>query len=249
MTSVLRTAAVRVLDDRDVDAVREVLARDPIANVFVTSRVEAAGLDPWRLGAEIWGFSEGRQLEALCYSGANLVPVNAHAEAARAFADKARRQGRRCSSIVGPSAAVDEMWAALHRAWGPARDVRPDQPLMSTSRPSAVAGDPSVRRVEPNEFDVVLPACVAMFTEEVGISPLAGDGGDLYRRRVAELIAQRRAYARIEDGRVENRRLVRRTEDDRLPARAPAPRRRFLTAATAGGQHDRENSDRNPPPT
>lgn len=198
----LRATSVRVLDDRDVDAVREVLSRDPIANVFVTSRVETAGLDPWRLGAEIWGYSEGRQLEAVCYSGANLVPVNAHADAARAFADKARRQGRRCSSIVGPADAVDEMWSVLHRAWGPARDVRPDQPLMATSRPSAVPPDPLVRRVEPHEFDVVLPACIAMFTEEVGVSPLAGDGGDLYRRRVAELIAQRRAFARIEDGRV-----------------------------------------------
>src|SRR5438067_13249943 len=99
---------------------RKVLAQDTIANVLVTSRVEAAGIDPWRLGAEIWGYSEGKQLEALCYSGANLVPVNAHAEAARAFAEKARRQGRRCSSIVGPANAVDEMWAVLHRAWGSA---------------------------------------------------------------------------------------------------------------------------------
>jgi len=41
-----------------------------------------------------------------------------------------------------------------------------------------------------------------MFTEEVGISPFNGDGGALYRARVAELIAQGRAFARIEDGRV-----------------------------------------------
>jgi predicted GNAT family acetyltransferase len=41
-----------------------------------------------------------------------------------------------------------------------------------------------------------------MFTEEVGVSPLLGDGGALYRARVAELIGQGRAYARIEDGRV-----------------------------------------------
>ena len=202
MTSILRTGSVRVLDDRDVTGVMQLLATDPVTNVFVASRVETAGVDPWRLGAEIWGYHEGGQLQALCYSGANLVPVNASATSARAFADKARRQGRRCSSIVGPADAVDEMWAALHRAWGPARDVRPDQPLMATSRAPAVEPDPLVRRVQPHEFDIVLPACIAMFTEEVGVSPLTGDGGDLYRRRVAELIAQRRAFARIEDGRV-----------------------------------------------
>ena len=33
----------------------DLLARDPVDNVFVGSRVEAAGLDPWRLGGEMWG--------------------------------------------------------------------------------------------------------------------------------------------------------------------------------------------------
>jgi hypothetical protein len=41
-----------------------------------------------------------------------------------------------------------------------------------------------------------------MFTEEVGVSPLAGDGGALYRARVSELVAAGRAFARIEDGEV-----------------------------------------------
>ena len=41
-----------------------------------------------------------------------------------------------------------------------------------------------------------------MFTEEIGISPTLGDGGALYRARVQELVAQGRAYARIERGRV-----------------------------------------------
>ena len=53
-----------------------------------------------------------------------------------------------------------------------------------------------------DEVEVLLPACIAMFTEEIGVSPLAGDGGALYRARVTELVTQGRAYARIEDGRV-----------------------------------------------
>jgi len=52
------------------------------------------------------------------------------------------------------------------------------------------------------DFEVVYPACVAMFTEEVGVSPNAGDGGVLYRARVAELIRAGRSFARIEGGRV-----------------------------------------------
>jgi predicted GNAT family acetyltransferase len=41
-----------------------------------------------------------------------------------------------------------------------------------------------------------------MFTEEVGVSPTASDGGAAYRARVAELIRAGRAFARIDDGRV-----------------------------------------------
>jgi hypothetical protein len=56
--------------------------------------------------------------------------------------------------------------------------------------------------VRREELDILLPASVAMFTEEVGVSPIGPDGGGAYRARVRELIDGGRAYARIEDGRV-----------------------------------------------
>ena len=199
----LRTSApTRVLDTRDLDEVLAVLVRDPVADVFVASRIQQAGLNEGRLGAQIWGYGERGALEALCYSGANLVPVQAGPQAARAFADRARRQGRRCSSIVGACSAVHPMWHLLQANWGAARDVRDEQPLLALAGPPAVAADPDVRLVRPDELDILLPACVAMFTEEIGVSPIHGDGGGLYRARVRELIAQRRAYARIEAGQV-----------------------------------------------
>lgn len=200
---VLRSATLRVLGDADRAEVDALLARDPVAHVFVAARVEAAGLEPWRLGAEVWGHSgpDGR-LDALCYAGANLVPVEAGPAALRAFADRARRQGRRCSSLVGLAREVAPLWEALRPTWGEARDVRPRQPLMVADGPPAVVPDPGVRPVRPDELDVLLPASIAMFTEEVGVSPLVGDGGALYRARVAELVGQGRAFARIEDGRV-----------------------------------------------
>ena len=198
----LRTAGLRVLGPADLPSVTEVLARDPVANVFVASRVEALGLEPRRLGGEMWGHVVDGRLTALCHAGANLVPVEAGPDAVRAFADRARRQGRRCASIVGPREMVAPMWDLLEPVWGPARDVRPDQPLMTTSAAPLVPADPGVRRVRSDELDVLLPACIAMFTEEVGVSPTAGDGGAAYRARVAELIAAGRSFARIEDGRV-----------------------------------------------
>ena len=193
-------ARVRVLDGRDLDEALAVLARDPVADVFVASRVHAGGLDAWRLGAEVWGYGERGRLESLCYAGANLVPVQATIEAARAYADRARRQGRRCSSIVGPTEAGMEIGRVLSPGWGRARDLRAAQPLLAIQTEPLVAVDDRVRRVRTDEVEVILPACVAMFIEEVGVSPLTGDGGALYRARVTELVAQGKAFARIDDG-------------------------------------------------
>ncbi len=199
----LRTSTpVRLLDNRDLDEVLDLLDRDPVADVFVASRVQQVGLLESRLGAQIWGFGDRGALEALCYSGANLVPVQAGSAAVRAFAERARRQGRRCSSIVGSSESVRPLWNALAQHWGPAREVRHSQPLLALDGPPLVEPDPHVRRVRPEELDLLLPACIAMFHEEIGVSPTVGDGGRLYRARVQELIAAGRAYARIDDGTV-----------------------------------------------
>ncbi|NUK05742.1 GNAT family N-acetyltransferase [Streptomyces lunaelactis] len=193
----------RVLEPSDLGAALAILESEPVANAFVTSRVQVAGLDPWRLGGEMWGWYADGRLCSLCYSGANLVPICATPEAVRAFADRARRTGRRCSSIVGPAESTAQLWRLLEPSWGPARDVRAHQPLMVTEQlADGIEPDPYLRRIRKDEMNVIMPACVAMFTEEVGISPMAGDGGLLYQARVAELVAAGRSFARIDDGKV-----------------------------------------------
>ena len=201
-TKASRSSSLRLLNDRDRDDVLELCDRDPVVNVFVSSRVHEAGLDPVRLGGQMWGFAPGGKLASACYAGANLVPVGATAAAATAFAGRARLQGRRCSSIVGPADAVGQIWELLRPYWGQPREIREAQPVMAISGPPTADPDPDLRRVRPDELDVLLPASVAMFTEEVGVSPLGPDGGAAYRARVAELIALGRAFARIEDGQV-----------------------------------------------
>jgi uncharacterized protein len=201
-TKALRSSSLRLLNDRDLGDVLELCDRDPVVNVFVSSRVREAGLDPVRLGGQMWGYLPGGRLTSACYAGANLVPVAANQAAATAFAGRARLQGRRCSSIVGPAGAVAHMWDLLRPYWGAPREIRGAQPVMAISGPPRAAPDPWLRRVRPDELDVLLPASIAMFTEEVGVSPLGPDGGAAYRARVAELIALGRAFARIEDGQV-----------------------------------------------
>lgn len=197
-----RTSPCRVLDDKDLPDVRALLARDPVANVFVAGRVEAAGLDPWRLGAELWGYATADGLAGVCFAGANLVPVGCSPAALTAFADRARRLGRRCSSIVGDAEQVLPLWRTLSASWGPPREVRPDQPLLALSAPPLVLPDPLVRRAALADLDVVFPAAVEMFTEEVGVSPVEADGGLLYRSRIAELILAGRSFLRTEGDQV-----------------------------------------------
>ncbi|TQN41887.1 hypothetical protein FHU33_1272 [Blastococcus colisei] len=201
----LRTPTARVLDEGDETAVHRLLASDPVAACVLAGRVETAGTAPSALGAPLWGFGGGSHLEAVCLAGANLIPFTvpgAERAAAAAFADRARRAGRRCSTVVGPAASVAPLWDLLAPHWGPARDHRPCQPLMAIDRPAAVPAEPRVRPVLPAELDTLLPAAVAMFTEEVGVSPLRIDGGAGYRARVAELVRAGQSLAWIERGKV-----------------------------------------------
>src|ERR671920_1669688 len=94
------------------------------------------------------------------------------------------------------------MWRRLEREWSPPRVVRPHQPHLETDRPPLVTPDPLVRRGAMADLDVLYPACVAMYTEEVGVSPEERGGGPVYRARVAQLVSRGWSFVRVEDGRV-----------------------------------------------
>jgi predicted GNAT family acetyltransferase len=196
---VLRSA-LRVLARDDVDEALALCAREPVANLFVAARLQVLRADPRRHGGELWGWYESGRMRSACWSGANLVPVEATDAAIEAFAHRARRNGRQCSSIVGPAPSVLGLWQQLQSSWGPARDIRANQPLMAVSGPPLISIDPLVRHSRSSELELLVPACVAMFTEEVGYSPVAADGGAVYRAQVRGLVDQGRSFVRIEHG-------------------------------------------------
>ena len=191
-----------MLGPADLPAALEVLATDPVTNVFVEYRSRMTQLDPRWLGGQMWGYHADGRLEALCHVGANLVPVAGTAESCAAFAQRALRQRRLSSTIVGPRDAVELLWAELEGEWGRPRELRWDQPHLQISAPPELAGDPEVRRTTPDEIDTLYPACVAMYEEEVGVSPEADGGRNLYRARVAQLVNRGWSFSRIEHGKV-----------------------------------------------
>jgi hypothetical protein len=193
-----RRQHLRPLGPADATELLDLCGRDPVTNVFVASRVERYGIDPPGVRGELYGWFSRGELVSACWYGANLVPVEAVPEAQRAFTQHALQVGRRCSSLVGPADAVLAMWSSLESRWGPARDVRGDQPLMVIDHPSPLPPDPAVRRAGRGDLEALVPAAVAMFTEEVGYSPLQADGGTAYRMRVAQLVDDGHAFVRVD---------------------------------------------------
>jgi predicted GNAT family acetyltransferase len=196
------TVPIRQLGESERAAVEKILDRDPFAGAQIAERVAAHGLNWWRSDGRVFGYGTGRRIESIIWSGAHLVPVCSTQAATAAFADTLGAEARICSSIIGRSDAVLDLWDRLGGYWGRARDVRPNQPLLVVERDPAVVPDPDVRLVRPSEVDQLFPAAVSMYTEEVGVSPLLDDGGRGYRRRIAELVKGKRAYARFAGDRV-----------------------------------------------
>jgi uncharacterized protein len=200
-------AQPRVLMAADELAVRSLVQRNRVLNCVVDARLQRApDLDPRRLGGYLWGVGEGSVggggdgLRAAAFAGGNLIPVGEDLAALELIAGQLARTGRSCSSIVGHTESVGVMWSVLSRRWGPARAIRASQPLLCTESPPNVEPDSRVRRVRPAELPPFLPAAVAMFTEELGMSPIGHDAGRGYRARVADLIGCGRAFARFDAG-------------------------------------------------
>jgi len=193
---------VNVLGPADLPDFLELTGRSPVVNAFVEYRARSTNLEPRLLAGEVWGRYDAGRLVAACHVGANLVPVECTPDDARAFAERALTRPRSVVTIVGPQDQVWPLWDSLSDAWGPARETRWDQPHLELAGPPLVEPDPEVRRTTPDDFAMLYPACVAMYTEEVGVDPEAEGGAPIYRSRVRQLIGLGWSFARIEDGRV-----------------------------------------------
>jgi len=191
---------IRVLGPADLEDFLGLTALDPVVNVFADYRARTTNLDPRWLGGEMWGrYDDAGRLRAACHVGANLVPVQCAADDAEAFGARALARPRSVSTIVGPHPAVETLWGVVEEAWGEIREARWHQPHLVIDGPPNVDPDPAVRRTVRADLSVLYPACVAMYEEEVGISPELGGGREMYRARVLQLITRGWSFARFDN--------------------------------------------------
>ncbi len=193
---------VSVLGPADLPDFLALAAHNPVVNAFAEYRARTTNLESRLLAGEVWGRFDAGRLVAGCHVGANLVPVECTPDDARAFGERALTRPRSVVTIVGLQDQVWPLWDAVSESWGPARETRWDQPHMELAGAPLVEPDPLVRRTTPDDFLALYPACVAMYTEEVGVDPEADGCAPIYRSRVRQLIGLGWSFARIEDGRV-----------------------------------------------
>lgn len=198
----LRTMSpVRAYGLQDVPRALEVCAQDPVTNVFVAARIRESGLVGTR--GPLLGYESGGET-ALCWCSANVVPVEASPRAIGALATKVVKRRASASSVFGPADQVLDLWGRLERHWGPPREVRRNQLVMTMQTRPSLLGlpvDQHVRPARPDELDILVPAAAAMFTEEIGYPPYRGSAA-AYRAGVGQLVEQGHSLVRVEEGQV-----------------------------------------------
>ena len=187
---------VRAIDAQSISQLQSLISQDPIRHCLLAARVENGSGGYRNSYSDLLGYFDDGKLKSALLCGANVVPVNTSLIARQEFASVLSRSGRRSSSIVGPASEVLDLWSRLSPSWGSAREVREDQPVLAMHEQSRVTIDDEVRYSTLADLDELVPACVAMFTEEVGVSPNSGGGASAYRNRVAELVSARRSFVR-----------------------------------------------------
>jgi predicted GNAT family acetyltransferase len=206
----LRRTALRVehLSDGARDEFARLVDADPLVNSVISARLSRVRtIEANTFGGDVLGVRDARgRLVAAAVHGSNLFPVGATAAADewRVLGGHLAARRRVCTSIVGRQPAVSALWSELGSAWGPARAIRHEQPLLVLDRRDCPrSGDARVRPVRTDELERYLPAATAMFEEELGVAPERTCGRSEYRRRVATLIADERAFGIFDEaGRV-----------------------------------------------
>jgi predicted GNAT family acetyltransferase len=203
-----RPTRLRPLRASGAQGAADLALSDPVVNALAGARLMEMRRS-MNLGQEFGVIGPEQAPDGVLWHGVNLSPISATRPALESFGAWAASRSRRASSVVGDRAQVELLWSQLMPTWGPAvREYRWSQPVMVATGGGSgyVAGtarrSTGVRAAVRGEEELIYPAAVAMFREEVGSDPTAADGGRGFHARVRDLVATGRTYLVVREGRV-----------------------------------------------
>jgi ribosomal protein S18 acetylase RimI-like enzyme len=175
------------LVDPRYEEVLEFCARSPVERVFLEEMALRS------VGRFVGLRADDGRLQALCHTGANLVPSGTGCDA---FAEVAAVSESRM--IIGEERAVDALWAAAGGLMPRPREDRPGQPVYAITEPPP-PGETGLREATLDDLELLLPACAAAHQLELGIDPRRRDE-EGFRWRVRTQIQDGRSWLWLEDG-------------------------------------------------
>jgi GNAT superfamily N-acetyltransferase len=194
---------LRALKPGDASLTLDLLQREPMANIYLISRILDDGLAD---GCTI-GISLDSELIAVASLTSNVVfyvsrdiSTPARQTAIALLAERIVNRGIIVRAMISEERLVEELWTHLRSRLDPPTVVRLTQPVYVLNESGSLF--PPLERVRfaaMADLDALVPACAAMHHEEVGIDPLARDAVG-YRERIRELISHRQAMVLIENG-------------------------------------------------
>lgn len=184
---------LRRLHSVDRAAALEMCRANPVDSVYIQQNLEQ---DKRGYTGAVGLFDNADSaMVALAWESGTIVPLGFDDDGLDILADTLRGRPYLANSLVGPRNQVMGLWRRIEDDWGPSRDERVPQYSMVLGADSPIEPDLEVRPATPDEASLVLPAAIAMFTEEVGYDPTVH--GNAYAVRSRELIGAGHTYIKL----------------------------------------------------
>jgi uncharacterized protein len=182
---------VRALGRGDASRALDFLNREPVRDLFITSRIVSDGVLGPPGWSPLWGaFDRDQRIRGMIHLGPNLVPAVDDLEVCDDLARLATGPGP-TRMLVGERHSVERLWHLVAGSYPAPREVRARQFVYalaprSLAVPVRAAPRGRARLARRGDEDRVLSLSAAMYLEEMGEDPLARDPAG-YRRRVRVL--------------------------------------------------------------
>ena len=183
----------------------ELLAEDPLVTCQAGEWVAGGGLldGGGRRDTPGMFYTRGGPEHSLFFVSGTIQPIRGGHRDMLAFTRLLLERRVPSMSVHGRRELVSDLWTVLSRQWGSARQFRRRQQLLALTGDLAPCSvEPAVRPMTTADFDLYLPAAVAMYREELEADPLAIASGGPFRTRVARSLARGRSWGIIRDDRV-----------------------------------------------